>query len=132
MDGISEFAKLLKDRDNRPYLGPQVGVVASPPPGLKVRLGSKVVLDKSRLIVAAHVLEGYTRDVEITGLGGEVTLVKPPPPEIPTESETWGITGTEITGSSKYTDGLKVGDEVILIPSTDEQTYFLIDKAVRL
>lgn len=132
MDGISEFAHMLKARDNRPHLGPQIGIVVSPPPGLKVRLGDKILLDASRLVVAAHVLEGYTRQAEITGLRGVVTLVKPPPPDDPEESETWGVNGTELAGAMEFTDGLKTGDEVILIPATDEQTYFLVDRAVRL
>lgn len=145
MDGIAKLASLLKDRDNQPYLGPQVGVVVEPPPNLRISLGDKIILDKDNLIIAAHVLADYQRELEITGgiditgVTGKTTLIQPPPPEEPAVvSETWGMQSTslegqeKITGKMKYTDTLKPGDEVILIPSTDEQRYFVVDKAVRL
>jgi len=145
VDGIAKLASLLKDRDNQPYLGPQIGVVVAPPPDIRVSLGDKIILDKDNLIIAAHVLADYQRELEITGeiditgAAGKTTLIQPPPPEEPVVvSETWGMQSTslegqeKITGAMKYTDTLKAGDEVILIPSTDEQRYFVIDKVVRL
>ena len=144
MDGIAKLASLLKDRDNQPYLGPQVGVVVEPPPNLRVSLGDKIILESADLIVAAHVLDGYQREelikgeIEITGATGQATYVQPPPPDSPEISESWGFIGKTLEGQETitckmtYTDTLKAGDEVILIPSTDEQRYFLVDKAVRL
>ncbi|QZY55093.1 DUF2577 domain-containing protein [Crassaminicella profunda] len=138
MDGISELAKLFKERDNQPYLGPQTGIVLSPPPNIQVVLGDKIILTKEHLIIAAHVLKDYQREIEVTGNiqtkgeGGSITLKKG------SSSTTYEVDGgrvgaqTTSTGTMKYTDTLKKGDVVILIPSTDEQTYFLIDKAVRL
>lgn len=84
MDPISELAKMFKERDNKPYFGPQVGNVISPPPDIMVSLGDSILLDKEDLVIGAMV------------------------------------------------QGLVAGDEVILIPSGDHQTYYLIDKAVRL
>jgi len=84
MDPISELAKLFKERDNKPYLGPQVGSVISPFPDIKVSLGDSILLEKEDLVIGAMV------------------------------------------------QGLVAGDEVILIPSGDCQTYYLVDKAVRL
>lgn len=131
MDSIVELASMFKERDNKPYMGPQVGVVISPPPGLKVRLGDTIILDKDHLIIAAQVMPQYEREVNFSGRG-KVTLVKPPPPEPVVTSDTWGMESTSLEGSLKFTDTLQEGEEVILIPSTDIQTYFLIDKAVRL
>ncbi|MCT4605855.1 MAG: DUF2577 domain-containing protein [Marinisporobacter sp.] len=138
MDGISELAKLFKERDNQPYLGPQTGMVLSPPPNIQVSLGDKIILTKEHLVIAAHVLKDYQREIEVkgniqtNGEGGSITLQTSPPPT--TYKVVSGSVGaqTTITGTMKYTDTLKKGDIVILVPSTDEQTYFLIDKAVRL
>ncbi|USK54365.1 DUF2577 domain-containing protein [Cytobacillus solani] len=112
---MTDLAQLLKDRENKPYLGPQVGKVISPPPGIKVQLGDKIILDNDHLVIAASVLSGYEREITIDG--ATTTAASPI---------------TKIDGKLKFNDSLKAGDEVILIPSTDEQTYYLIDKAVRL
>jgi hypothetical protein len=144
MDAISELAMLFKERENVIYMGPQVGTVISPPPNIKVSLGEKIILDKEDLIISAHVLAGYQRAMEITNIkntglssgSGDMDfhLTGNPP------SKNYTITGLSIPQSSamksegtlKYTDTLKVGDQVILIPSNDNQKYYLIDKAVRL
>ena len=42
------------------------------------------------------------------------------------------INGSAADKTMTYTDDLKAGDVVILIPSTDEQRYYLVDKAVVL
>ncbi|QNB48215.1 DUF2577 domain-containing protein [Thermanaerosceptrum fracticalcis] len=58
MDGITEFAKLLKERENKLYSGPAIGVVQSVSP-LKVILGDRIVLTGTRLIAAAQVFAAY-------------------------------------------------------------------------
>ncbi|QEK13731.1 DUF2577 domain-containing protein (plasmid) [Crassaminicella thermophila] len=138
MDGISELAKMLKERDNQPYLGPQIGEVITPPPNIQIALGDKIILTKEHLVIAAHVLTDYQREINITGdiqtteEGGSVTLQVNPAPTTYTVVDGSVNGNVVITGTIKYTDTLKKGDKVILIPSTDEQTYFLIDKAVML
>ncbi|WP_165916261.1 DUF2577 domain-containing protein [Marinisporobacter balticus] len=138
MDGISELAKMFRERDNKNYLGPQTGIVISPPPNIQVTLGKKIVLTKEHLIIADHVLKDYQRELEIkgnmqtSGEGGSITLKTSSTPTIYTVVTGNVSANTTIIGSMKYTDTLKTGDEVILVPATDEQTYFLIDKAVRL
>ncbi|WP_053955095.1 DUF2577 domain-containing protein [Inediibacterium massiliense] len=137
MDGISELASLFKERDNRPYLGPQVGTIISPPPNIQVYLGDKIILTKEHLIIGAHVLEDYERQFEIkgdestSGESGSITLKS----NVPTTYEVvnGNVEGNvSMKGTFKYTDTLKKGDQVILIPTTDEQTYFLLDKGVSL
>jgi hypothetical protein len=81
---INELAKLFKERDNKPYMGPVTGIVLSPPPSINVQIGDKIILDNDHLVLASLVMENLIN-----------------------------------------------GDEVILVPSRDEQTYYLIDKAVR-
>lgn len=106
VDGISELAKLLKERENVLYLGPIVGTILSPPPEIKVQIDKNIVLNKNHLIIAGSLLKGYKRLVMLES----------------TKEQDYIMT----------TDTLKVNDEVILIPSMDENTYFLTDWAVRL
>ncbi|WP_129599804.1 DUF2577 domain-containing protein [Anaerophilus nitritogenes] len=137
MDGISELASLFKERDNRAYLGPQIGKIISPPPNIQVSLGDKIILTKEHLIIGAHVLNDYERQFEIkgeektSGESGSITLKS----SVPTTYEVvnGNVEGNvSMKGTFKYIDTLKKGDQVMLIPTTDEQTYFLIDKGVRL
>jgi hypothetical protein len=115
MNGINELAMMFKDRDNKPYLGPIIGTIIAAPPEIKVScFDGKVILDKSKVVIAASVLNGYARKTTIDGASATPSPV------------------TQISGNLTFTDTLTSGDSVILIPSQDKQTYFLIDKAVRL
>jgi hypothetical protein len=130
MDGISELAKMFKERESRPYVGPRVGKVTSPPPEIKITLEDGIILDKTHLVIAAHVLQDYEREAKIPLTNAEGT----------TDSKNVGDHGSHnhnietvgLDGKIQFIDTLKPGDKVILIPSTNEQVYFLIDKAVTL
>jgi len=141
MDGISELAKLFKERENKLYLGPQTGKVISPLPEIKVALGDKIVLTKEHLIFASHVLMDYEREFS---LEGDIQFSQGNAGE--TSNASVGDhgshnhivaslnvnTGYQSTGKIKWTDSLKSGDEIILIPVTNEQQYYVIDKVVKL
>jgi hypothetical protein len=146
VDGIVELAKLFKERDNRPYLGPQVGIVVSPLPDIKVRLGDKILLTKDHLIIASHLVsiesKGYQQETNSIVFQGDIPgadddasnnigTIKfydgTPAGETKTVMEININRGTFLKAFFE----LKPGDEVILIPSADGQTYFLVDKAVR-
>ncbi|ABR48582.1 hypothetical protein Amet_2428 [Alkaliphilus metalliredigens QYMF] len=129
MNGIKELAEMFKERENKAYMGPQIGKVITPPPNIKVSLGDKIILEKNRLIIAAHVLSGYTRQFQGQS-NGTITTKTPPSPV--SYSEYTVLEDLNHAGEIVYTDTLKTGDEVILLPSTDEQKYIIIDKAVRL
>ena len=143
MDGVSELAKMFKDRDPIKYMGPVVGTVLSPPPEIKIQADKDIILDKSHLVIGASVLDGYERKYEIQGNikfndsnCGNTNSVNDGGYQASNHShilESVNI-NTQYTadGQIKTTDTLKEGDKVILIPSQDEQTYFLIDWAVRL
>lgn len=116
MNSINELAKMFKERENETYLGPITGSVVSVPPNIKVScFDGKVILDKTNIVIASQVLSNYQRKLKISDVSTTATS------DI-----------TEIIGELNFTDTLKTGDEVILVPSPDLQTYFLIDKAVRL
>lgn len=86
MDGISELAKLFKERENKPTMGIQIGKVLSPLPDIKIGFGDRIILDKDNLIISDLI----------------------------------------------YNKTLENNDEVILIPASDNQTYYAIDKVVRV
>lgn len=135
MDGITELAGMLKARENKPYLGPQTGIVKAPPPNILVEMGA-IVLDKDDLVIAAHVLSGYQRKLTITGtVTGNLSapnLVVGPLCDSNLKICNGQATLSNATTNEvmTYTDDLKEGDMVILVPSTDEQRYYLMDKAV--
>lgn len=130
-DGITELALMLKKSEPMKPQSMTTGVVVSSPPNLQIRLNDVIVLDSTDLIVASDLLKGYQR---------ELHFVNPD----------WGITSSENDGGQgasnhshkvnlkgvstpvQWFDDLKPGDEVILMPTADGQTYFVLDKAVRL
>lgn len=141
MDGISELAKLFKERENKLYFGPQVGTVVNPLPNIQIGLGDKIILTKEHLIIASHILQDYEREFSLEGEiqfsqenPGETDniLVGDHGPHSHTVTNISIDTEYQSIGKIKWTDSLKTGDEVILIPATNEQQYYVIDKVVRL
>ena len=143
MDGVSELAKMFKDREPIRYMGPVVGTVLSPPPEIKIQIDKKIILDKNHLVISASILSDYKRKYELQGNikindsdCGNTNVVNDGGYQASDHSHTIESISinTQYTadGEIKATDTLKEGDKVILIPSQDEQTYFLIDWAVRL
>lgn len=128
---LQELAGLFKERENKPYSGPVIGTVLSPPPELTVQLPSGLVLDKDDLIIAAHVLAGYSRQHTMTFSGSGTTTLKDPETLVP---KSWIVSAvsTNVTDDQVTTDTIAKGDWVILIPTGDGQTFALIDKAVML
>ena len=93
------------------------GIVISPPPNAQIRLNDTVILGNNRLVFAAHVLDDYEREIEPEG---DIRF---------TDSPFQTFEAKEV--KSKTKDTLKEGDEVILLPTVDEQLYFVVGKAVR-
>ena len=105
MDSITELAKMLKARENPNMPSITTGQVISPPPDVRIKLNDHIVLSAKNLVFAANMLSGYSRQSTFGAGSGTLT----------------------------YMDhSIKSGDEVILMPSTDQQTYFVLDKAVKL
>jgi hypothetical protein len=104
LDGVTELAKLFKERNNQEYMGFILGKVVTAPPNLQISIGDRIILTSEHVRVAAHVLVGYARQVDINGTLSTMT----------------------------YKDTIKAGDEVILMPTNDHQRFCLIDKAVKL
>lgn len=101
MSGIDEMAKLFKDRNNPSVQGICVGVVISPSPTLRITANG-FILDKTNLVVAKHLNSTYATSE--------------------TDIATHGSHGHNVS------DILKAGDKVIVIPSTNNATYFIVGK----
>lgn len=117
MDAVTDLAKMFKNNENPKQVSMSTGIVISPPPNAQIRLNEKVILYNNQLVFAAHVLGDYERDIE---LKGEIRF---------TESTFQAFEAKEV--KSKTKDTLKEGDEVMLLPTADEQLYFVVGKAVR-
>ncbi|MED4701607.1 DUF2577 domain-containing protein [Lysinibacillus capsici] len=135
MDALTDLAKMLKDNENPKPISMTTGIVISPPPSAQIRLNETVILYNEQLVFAAHVLDEYEREIELEGelkftdnncgtisnAAGQGTV------------ETLNVDTTFEAKKVKSTtkDTLKEGDEVILLPTADEQLYFVVGKAVR-
>lgn len=133
-----ELAKIFKDtaKSVPTFEGFLVGKVLAAPPDIKVSIDEAIILDKSHLVIAAHVLKDYEREFEI--LEGEIQFT----------DENCGTTSVssnhshniaslnvdsqtlKAKGKIKWTDTLKADDLVILVPAGNGQMYILLDKAV--
>lgn len=110
MDGITELAMMLKARNNPTVQGVCTGSVLSASP-LKIA-ANNFVLEGDALIVAEHLLP-HKRETSATVTQTAVG-----------DHGTHNHAVTDMT----FTDGLKPGDSVIVIPSADNQRYFIVGK----
>jgi len=101
----TELAKLFKERENKALIGSVVGKVVSAAPDLQVSIiDGNILLYKEQLYCCDHVVSGYTRQYTTEVAAGTIEL----------------------------TDTLKTGDDVLLIHTADEQTWFIIDRITKL
>ncbi|KYH35827.1 hypothetical protein CLTEP_02200 [Clostridium tepidiprofundi DSM 19306] len=106
-----EFAKMLKERNNKKAIGAITGKVVSVNPFKISIFDGQILLKKEQLYFCNSILDNYIREYQTS--------------EINTEQ--WGS-----TQKIKLTDTLKVDDEVMLIAAENGQTFFAIDKVVKL
>lgn len=112
---ILEHMQEQGGKNNTPYV--QMGLVVSADP-LTIKLGD-LQIGKDNLLVADYLLPNYARKISIPTTTASGTTA--------TESVlTIGIPGGDIT----LTDGLKKDDVVALIPTPDEQIYFVLARLV--
>jgi len=116
MDAIVEMAKLFKERENKPIQGICIGKVVTAPPKLKIVVNG-FILEGSRLVISQHLLSSYKRSTSPTINVGSASVGDH-------GDHTHTVTISDIT----FTDTLAAGDKVIVVPSVDNSTYFIIDK----
>jgi len=131
-----ELAGELKKRNNIPKIGVQMGDVLSVAP-LKIGImNNETIIDETICYLCSNVVENYKRKAteEIkeyivtmattdTNENGSVT-----PLDVDTTMavETKSDYDTVIT----FKDILHVGDKVLLVPTEDDQIYFIVDRVV--
>jgi len=101
VDGITELALMFKKRENQPVQGICVGKVLAPPPQLKITVNG-FILENEDLVVANHLLATYTSSSTNIATHGD--------------------------HSHTVSDILQAGGRVIVMPSADNATYFILDK----
>lgn len=143
-DNMQKLANLFKERNNPVRINICVGEVISTNPW-RIKYGDNIILEKRHLIFADSVLNGYTREVELTGVqiegltsdSGSISFHQTGNPP----SNDYTITdlsipqsnSSKITATMKYTNNaLKNGDKVILVPDNDFKKWYVLDKAVSL
>lgn len=146
-----ELARIFKKLKNRSLLGAVIGSVLAPPPNLRISIDDKIIIEKEQIYISSQVLKGYEREYELEGdleLSGKDFLLQATPAVINDTSISGSrpvtaipegqTTKVEVKGSVKgkgtikLTDTLKKGDIVLMIASSDNQKFFLIDKGEQL
>ncbi|MCI1745131.1 MAG: DUF2577 domain-containing protein [Heyndrickxia oleronia] len=131
-DELTALASLFKERENKPPSSITTGIVISPPPNAKIRLNEVVILNNSHLVWSAHMIEEYKRELELEG------DIKFSDSDCGSTSD--GATVTTLNVDTNFEaknvkmttkDTIKEGDEVIIMPVSDNELYYVLDKAVR-
>ena len=124
MDKLSELAMHFKNRDNPTSFDISTALVVSINP-IILKLSEKVFLsaEYNNLVISAHMLEGYKRKIDFTGISGGKTSIAGSPSH---EHDIVSLKG-EVT----FYDGIKIGDEIIVVPISNGAMWYAIDKAVR-
>jgi len=140
-----KLAKLLMDRNNPETIGPIIGIVVNSPPDIKIKaLSGRATLDKNDLYINEYLLPGHKRTIESNGvidlgdeLCGQTDLINDGGYQAGTHRHT--LETLEVTDGSYssegeliLTDALKKGDEVLLLPTDNNQKFFVICKVRNL
>lgn len=144
-----KLAKHIKGFENKSFIGNVIGKVIKPLPDLQISiLDEQVILYPEQLYLDAKWWNDYTREFKIEGSDFELkgdkfslsanpfviqdtTPSSPRPVATIPEGQTSNVEiggKADNIGSITYTDTLKEGDLVLLIPTFDEQTWFVSGK----
>ncbi|UED78108.1 DUF2577 domain-containing protein [Brevibacillus sp. DP1.3A] len=144
MDLLAEMiVNMYKENRNPPSTAPRVGTVVSVNP-LKIQYGESVILERRHLVIGESLMPGYKRTIELTELqmsgldekypakisfyrsSGDIqeriTKLAIPITDNPDSQE------NKIKSTITYTDGLEVGDQVILQPDESLKLWFVKDR----
>ncbi len=102
--------------------------VLSPPPNLLIKVGD-IQIGKPNILISDCLLPGYQRQYSQTGDGTIITKTPPGPEKY---SEYTILESLVDTGQIKWTDTLKKGDILAVIPTYDGQTYIVLARVVRI
>lgn len=122
-DGLTELAWMFKKNEPKKVPSMTTGIVEALPPNPVIRLDKVITLDKTQLIFASNLIAGYERKIKFTDTNCGTTTTN--------SNHSHGIETLEVDTLMQWTDTLKVGDEVIVVPVMDNQMYYVLDKAVK-
>lgn len=113
------------------------GIVVEAPPKLKIKLHSNgMYIYGKKLLTATETREKYQREFSLNGEIDEQSM------EVSSSDMSkagqgphkhnllkWGGTGkVKMSGTIKWTDDLKKGDLVIMLPTNGNEKFYLLDK----
>jgi len=140
-----KLAKLMRERENPSVIGPVIGKVIKPMPNIEIKfLSGKGLLDKDDLYINANLVAGYRRIIESNGtidlgdeLCGQTDLIHDGGDQATSHQHT--LETLEVTdgpysleGEIILKDSLNIGDEVLLLPTNNNQKFFIICKVKKL
>lgn len=135
---ISLLAQAIKKRDNPIWLGAVTGEVVKAPPELEVKLENGIIIKNHKIMISIEKIIGYQRTYSLEGniteyafdntTSSEAVSTHPAHP-IP---KLQGKGTYKAEGTITWTDTLKVGDKVLMLPTNEEEYFYLIDRVVRL
>ena len=120
-EAIVSIAKQFQNAKNggKQFEGFVIGDIVADLPNIKVQIDTAIILAKTNLIFASHVIKDYEREYEVLE-GEQISIVNV------------GAGSFTAKGKIKWTDEPKTGDKLILVPSSNDNMYIVIDKAVSL
>lgn len=121
------LAKMLKNRDNKEYIGAVVGNVLSTDPIKIGILDNKIILDSSLIYLCSSLKENFIRNatMEIDNYTVDINA---------TDSRGDTIEIINVNKKDNYNtkitfkDILKEDDKVLVIAAEDNQNFFIVDK----
>ena len=135
---IVKLAEIIKKRDNPLWLGAVTGEVVKAPPELQVKLENGIIIKNHKIMISIEKIVGYQRTYslqgEITQYDFKNTTSSEPVPNHPAHpiKKLSGKGTYTAEGTIQWTDTLKVGDKVLMLPTNKEEYFYLIDRVVRL
>ncbi len=123
-DPMTEILGVMREvgaKDNPPTM--LVGEVIAPPPAIQIRIND-IVLDRKDVWISEYLLAGYRREARGHIKSGTQ-------PASCCTSHAHGI-DNDYTDDVVYTDTLKPGDKVSVMPMSGSQQYIVLDKVVHL
>ena len=135
---IVKLAEIIKKRDNPLWLGAVTGEVVKAPPELEVKLENGIIIKNHKIMISIEKIVGYQRTYSLKGnitqYDFDNTTSSEPVSTHPAHpiKKLSGKGTYTAEGTIQWTDTLKVGDKVLMLPTNKEEYFYLIDRVVRL
>ena len=135
---IAKLAEIIKKRDNPLWLGAVTGEVVKAPPELEVKLENGIIIKNHKIMISIEKIVGYQRTYSLKGnitqYDFDNTTSSEPVSTHPAHpiKKLSGKGTYTAEGTVQWTDTLKVGDKVLMLPTNKEEYFYLIDRVVRL